>query len=96
MPLDTTTQTREAIQAELAKLKPAQRKAMRGQFSSVISALNIRAHDAGAEVEVAFAPTNGRRLWAYAYLGPRGRVCDLQTHVTAEDGMSSLFSGRVS
>ncbi|NBW08581.1 MAG: hypothetical protein EBR82_11205 [Caulobacteraceae bacterium] len=81
----------ESINAELAKLNGSQRAALRKSWAGVIGDLKIRTFDNGAAVQVGFRPVNGRRLWAYAWVGPRGRLLDVQSHVTGEDGRSTLF-----
>ena len=70
MPLDTTTQTREAIQAELAKLKPSQRSAMR-RAASTGNIERLRVTPVGQSVKVS-AQIDGFRY--HVGLGPRGMV----------------------
>jgi hypothetical protein len=70
MPFDTTTQTREAIQAELAKLKPSQRSAMR-RAASTGNIESLRVTPVGQSVKVS-ATVDGFRY--HIGLGPRGMV----------------------
>jgi hypothetical protein len=82
----------ESLNAELAKLNKSQRTALRNAWAGVIGNLKVRTFDTGAVVQVGFRPVNGRRLWAYAWVGPRGRLVDVQSHVTGEDSYSTLFN----
>jgi len=76
----TTTDTGETemteieMTAEMSKLNPSQRRALRSELCGRGAAALISVDEAISKVTVEFKHSNGKRFAHWLMLGPRGRV----------------------
>lgn len=67
-------QTRETIEAELAKLSPAQRRALRKEFPGRGGIEHLRCHEFLGRVDVVYVGLADSHLYYRIWIGPRGAI----------------------
>jgi hypothetical protein len=81
------------LAAQILKLNATQRSALRQEFGGMIADLKVTPYaDGSAVVQLGYGAVGGKRLWGYAFVGPRGKLSDVQKHTTAADQVSGLFA----